>query len=134
MHFLYHRVRYLCLALLISPVLGACQALDSNSPAALPNHIETPDALPGGAVDQSPESPLANSIKANAQNLLNQKYPEADIKLQELHSFKTQVVAGTNYILTVSYTDQSGVQGKLTLTVYKNLEGNYALTQDNYPG
>ncbi len=89
---------------------------------------------PGGAVNQVIDSPLANSIRANAQNLLNQKYPDADIALQTLHSFKTQVVAGTNYILEVDYTDQGIAQGRLMLTVYKDLEGRYALTQDNYPG
>ena len=133
MNFSHHR---LCLALLTVSVMGACQALDSNSPVAVvPNQVDTPvSPLPGGAVDQSIESPLAKYIQDKAQNLLNQKYPEMNIELQVIYSFKTQVVAGTNYMLEVAYTDQSSVPGKLMLTIYKNLEDVYVLTQDNYPG
>lgn len=141
MNFLYRRLSWrfcltLCFALFMGSALGACQALDSTSPVAVPNQIPVaaPSGLPGGAVDQSLEGPLAQSMKANAQNLLNQKYPESGIQLETLHGFSSQVVAGINYRLAVSYTDQSAASGKLMLTVYKDLEGRYTLSQDNYPG
>ena len=128
----------------IGAMLGSCQALDSTPPVAVPNVMAKPvsvsdnpkdtASLPGGAIDQPLEGALAQSIRANAQNLLNQKYPEAGIELQALHRFQSQVVAGTNYILDVDYTAQQGAQGRLMLTVYKDLEDRYRLSQDNYPG
>jgi hypothetical protein len=135
----------LYLVLVTASLFGACQALDSTSPVAVPNQIAispSPDAnttnganpLPGGVFDQSIDSPLAKSIRDNAQNLLNQKYPEANIELQTLHSFQTQVVAGMNYLLDVDYTDQGVAKGRLMLKIYKDLEDHYTLTQDNYPG
>ena len=143
MRFLLYPLRTVLFAASTAILCGACQTLDCTSPVAVPNEVSTEPAsgnlsdtasLPGGAVDQTVESALAQSIRANAQNLLNQKYPEAGVELQTLHRFQTQVVAGSNYILDVDYTDQKGAQGRLMLTVYKDLEGRYRLTQDNYPG
>lgn len=70
----------------------------------------------------------------SAENLLRQKYPDAGISLTELQSFSSQVVAGMNYRLVASYTDQQGRSGVLNLTLYRDLEGNTTLSEDNYPG
>lgn len=111
-------------------LLSACQVGSS----AGQQHNPAPPVLPGGQMPQDPQSPEGQALLVSAENLLRQKYPDAGISLTGLQSFSSQVVAGMNYRLVASYTDQQGRSGLLNLTLYRDLEGNTNLSEDNYPG
>lgn len=127
---------------LLTALLVSCQpssepagpqpsASSSASPsAAAPEASISP--LPGGQAQQPVDSPEAKAMRSNAENLLNQKYAGAGISLGEITSFTTQVVAGTNYRLKVAYTDQAGHSGMVNVTIFKDLDGNYSLSADDY--
>lgn len=121
-------LRYLLTASLCLFLLPACQVGSSAG------QHQTPPVLPGGEMAQDPQSPLGQSLLVSAENLLRQKYPEAGISLTGLQSLSSQVVAGMNYRLVATYTDQQGRSGLLYLTLYRDLEDNTSLSADNYPG
>jgi len=134
------QVSKLCLIGLLA--LTACQGTETSSPhpdSARPGPASASPAteqapLPGGETAQDPESPLAKSMLSAGENLLRQKYPEAGIELTGLQSFSTQVVAGTNYRLVAAYSDGQGRQGLVKLTIYRDLQDQSSLTEDDYPG
>lgn len=91
------------------------------------------ESIAGGETQQAVDSPEALAMRSNAENLLNQKYSGAGISLGKITSFSTQVVAGINFRLEVAYTNQSGASGTLMVTIYRDLDDNSTLTEDNYP-
>lgn len=128
--------KYWLIALLL---MTACQTSTGN-PSAQASKTPAPQAsassppqMAGGYTEQATDSPVAKSIKRNAQNLLNQKYPGAAIELGALTAYATQVVAGINHQLEVEYSDATGRKGKLKLVVFQDLKGSYSLSEDDYP-
>lgn len=107
--------------------LSACQA-GVGSPQPSPSDLP----IAGGLSEQDPSSPQAQAMLTTASNLLNQKYPDAGIELTGLTRYRTQVVAGSNHYLTVSYTDKAGKSGSLELVVFRSLDDSSSLTEDNY--
>jgi hypothetical protein len=130
--------KYLLFSLLL---LCACQ---SNSETSNPQGSGTPVpataatapavAVPGGETQQSTTDPQAKAMLINAQNLLNQKYPNANIQLSELSSYTTQVVAGSNHRLQASYSNGDGKKGIVKVTIFQDLNGAISLATDDYPG
>ncbi len=119
-------------SLLLLALLSACQA---GAPA--PQNTATPASqasapIVGGYSAQPTDSPQAQAIKSNAQNLLNQKYPGEAIVLGLLKSYETQVVAGLNHRLEAEYSDADGHKGTIRLVVYQDLKESYTLSEDNY--
>jgi len=127
----------LSLILLTFTALSACQ---SNGTNTNPQGSSTPVAssspntpLPGGETQQATDSPQAKAMLINAQNLLNQKYPNAGIVLSDLTSYTTQVVAGSNHRLQASYSNGAGKKGMIKVTIFQDLNGAMSLSEDNYP-
>lgn len=125
--------------LLTSLALSACQSNGTNSnpqgsgtpvPAASSSPTQP---LPGGEAQQATDSPQAKAMLINAQNLLNQKYPNAGIMLSDLTAYTTQVVAGSNHRLQATYTNSAGKKGPLKVTIFQDLNGAMSLSEDNYP-
>ncbi|MGE3724650.1 MAG: hypothetical protein AB7I41_03810 [Candidatus Sericytochromatia bacterium] len=127
----------LSLILLSFTALSACQ---SNGTNTNPQGSSTPVAssspntpLPGGESQQPTDSPQAKAMLINAQNLLNQKYPNAGIVLSDLTAYTTQVVAGSNHRLQASYSNGAGKKGMIKVTIFQDLNGAMSLSEDNYP-
>lgn len=131
--------RSLFLVFFAIAALAACQ---NNGTNTNPQGSSTPVAvassspntpLPGGETQQSTDSPQAKAMLINAQNLLNQKYPNKGIVLSDLTAYTTQVVAGTNHRLQASYSNAAGIKGQIKVTIFQDLNGAMSLTEDNYP-
>ena len=129
---------------LLSSLLVACQSkteptssepqsTSNTQPEVQESSGASENPVPGGETAQAIDSPEAKAMRSNAENLLNQKYSGANISLGDIKAFSTQVVAGTNFRLEVSYSDQKGGAGTLKLTIYRDLDNNYSLTEDDYP-
>lgn len=108
----------------------ACQVGGGLPGSTTPEPV--PSFLPGGSLEQDPASPLAQSMKVTAQNLLNQEFPEAGLELQDILSFKTQVVAGTLFHLVFRYQNKAQKTGQVRVTIYKDLDGNTSLDSHDY--
>ncbi|PKL77300.1 MAG: hypothetical protein CVV27_05975 [Candidatus Melainabacteria bacterium HGW-Melainabacteria-1] len=117
-------------------ILSACQvgvgpASVNPTPAPTQQPTDQPSPLPGGFTDQSPTDPEMLAIFAEAQTLLQAKYPTAGIQLTQLKSIASQVVAGSNFRIEADYTDNTG-SGTVELTVFRSLQGEFSLSADNY--
>lgn len=119
--------------------LSACQGPFINGgpnpqPSASPSPAPSSSAnipVPGGYVSQDPADPAMQSVLREAERLLQARYPDAGLRLTQLKSVSSQVVAGANYRLDAVYTDKT-TTGSLTLILFRNLQGSYSLTQDDY--
>ena len=85
-------------------LLYACQGASptknpSESPSVQSSMTASSMPVPGGEMAQKTDSPQAKAMLINAQNLLNQKYPDESIVLGAIKSYTTQVVAGSNHRL-----------------------------------
>lgn len=109
--------------------ISACQ-VGGGSGASPPNPL--PQIVPGGAIEQDANSPLARAMRSNTQNLLNQEFPEAGIELTDTLSFRSQVVAGTVYHLIFRYRNAAGNTGQVRARLFQDLEGNISLESHDY--
>ncbi len=127
----------LTLLVLSALALTACQSNGTNSNpqgSSTPVASSSPNTpLPGGETQQATDSPQAKAMLINAQNLLNQKYPNAGIVLSDLTAYTTQVVAGSNHRLQATYSNGAGKKGPIKVTIFQDLNGAMSLTEDNYP-
>ncbi|MEZ0373261.1 MAG: cystatin domain-containing protein, partial [Candidatus Sericytochromatia bacterium] len=105
----------------------------SRIPTAPPTSPEPSGAVPGGFTSQDPKDPAIQAIFKEAEKLLQAKYPSAGLRLTNLKSAQSQVVAGANYKLEADYSDSKGT-GMVTVTVFRNLQGAFSLSEDNYKG
>ena len=100
--------------------ISACQGpiINGNNPQASPTPSPTPTPrnmpVPGAYVSQNPSDPAMQTVFREAERLLQARYPEADLRLTQLRSISSQVVAGANYRLDADYTDKKG-KGEVTL-------------------
>ncbi len=125
----------LTLTALIMFTLSSCQGPIINGgqntqPSPTPSSTASMP-IPGGYVSQNPSDPAMQTVLKEAERLLQARYPEAGLRLNQLRSISSQVVAGANYRLEADYTDSKG-SGVVTLIVFRNLQGSYSLSQDDY--
>jgi hypothetical protein len=92
-----------------------------------------PSGLPGGYFEQNPADPEMLALMSEAEKLLQAKYPTAGLKLTKLNKIASQVVAGANYSIEADYTDSKG-SGKVSLVLFRSLQGEYSLSSENYSG
>ncbi|MGV3526316.1 MAG: hypothetical protein ACO1RX_19005 [Candidatus Sericytochromatia bacterium] len=114
-------------------LLSACQVtVTPNTPDASPAPSASPSPpLAGGYVSQDPAAAENQPVRVAAEQALQAKYPDANLRLTRMTQLETQVVAGLNYRMTADYTSSSG-DGQITLVLYRNLQGEYSLSSDNY--
>ncbi|KAK4288118.1 hypothetical protein Pmani_038835 [Petrolisthes manimaculis] len=86
--------------------------------------------VPGGA---SPEQPPNDQVQQIINNVREEVEKELGHSVTEfsLISYKTQVVAGTNYFAKVDIGE--GEDSMVHIRVYKNLGGNVSLHSIQYP-
>lgn len=128
----------LTLTALIMFTLSSCQGPIINGGGQNTQPSPTPSStgsmpVPGGYVSQNPSDSAMQTVLKEAERLLQARYPQAGLRLNQLRSISSQVVAGANYRLEADYTDSKG-SGVVNLIVFRNLQGSYSLTQDDYKG
>ena len=120
--------RHLTSALLATALLvfGGCHATKSPPPGQAP----TPATIAGGWTQASVMEP---SVHAAAQEAvaLQAKATGEELTLEKVLSAQTQVVAGTNYRLTLS-VKKSGKKKTASIVIWEKLDGTHDLSSWNW--
>lgn len=82
----------------------------------------TPEAAPGGFVDQPVDSPQAQDVAAKALELLNVYV--GDATLERIVAVESQVVAGTNYRVELDVKSSNLGSARVNVVYHRDLHGN----------
>ncbi len=119
------------MALPLATMLMACAATPASPDAAKAAAATTPtggqSSVPGGFTNQDPNSDFIKEAATQAATLLASRTGDPTLSLVSVISAATQVVAGTNYRLTLSVATKSGTK-QVNVLMYRDLQGNYSLS------
>jgi hypothetical protein len=101
---------------------GAADSQPDNQP-----ENEKPPVVVGGYSAADVKNADVQAAASKAIPLLQEKYGDKSISLKSIKAAESQVVAGTNYRMTLELTTKSGAK-EVKVVVYRDLKDNYTLT------